>query len=205
MDEILMRFTPFQGAFEAIELVGLIFLIAIIGEAVWDIVSHRRKISESAANFTIFIGNTLLERTLFGSVFILGLFAVEYVISWHIPISWWSTIMALVLADLTYYWMHRCEHKVRILWAYHSVHHSSPEFNLTTSMRLSWIEGAFEWLFFVPMVLLVFDVVQILVAISIVVMYQTWIHTERVGKLRWLEGILNTPSVHRVHHGKNSK
>ncbi|WP_421998712.1 sterol desaturase family protein [Roseovarius confluentis] len=31
--------------------------------------------------------------------------------------------------------------------------------------------------------------------------YQTWIHTELVGRLGPLDGILNTPSNHRVHHG----
>src|ERR1043165_7911399 len=34
--------------------------------------------------------------------------------------------------------------------------------------------------------------------------YQFWIHTERITKLpRWFEGIFNTPSHHRVHHGSN--
>ena len=35
-------------------------------------------------------------------------------------------------------------------------------------------------------------------------LYQFWIHTELVGKLGPLEWILNTPSHHRVHHGRNA-
>ena len=36
--------------------------------------------------------------------------------------------------------------------------------------------------------------------------YQFWIHTERIGKLwRPFEFIFNTPSHHRVHHGTNSE
>jgi hypothetical protein len=32
--------------------------------------------------------------------------------------------------------------------------------------------------------------------------YQFWIHTERIGHLpRWYEAVFNTPSHHRVHHG----
>jgi len=32
--------------------------------------------------------------------------------------------------------------------------------------------------------------------------YQFWIHTERIGKLpRPFEFVFNTPSHHRVHHG----
>ena len=34
-------------------------------------------------------------------------------------------------------------------------------------------------------------------------LYQFWLHTTWVPKLGWLEGIVNTPSAHRVHHGSN--
>lgn len=33
--------------------------------------------------------------------------------------------------------------------------------------------------------------------------YQFWIHTELIGSLGPLEWFLNTPSHHRVHHGRN--
>jgi hypothetical protein len=35
--------------------------------------------------------------------------------------------------------------------------------------------------------------------------YQFWIHTRAVGKLGFLEVFMNTPSHHRVHHGKDPK
>ena len=34
--------------------------------------------------------------------------------------------------------------------------------------------------------------------------WQFWIHTELIDRLGPLELIFNTPSHHRVHHGKNS-
>ena len=197
------RFEAFQGAFNTIEFVSFIFLIVIIGEALWDIIKGQREKKESLANFSILVVNVLLERTAYGLVFVFGLFVTESFVTWAIPITWWSWVLAVILADLTYYWMHRWEHEVRFLWAYHSVHHSSPEFNLTTSLRLAWIEGVFEWLFFVPMILIGFDAFQVLIGISIVVAYQTWIHTEKIGKLGWMDLVFNTPSVHRVHHGAN--
>ena len=203
MDNILARFQAFDGTFGALEIVSLIFLAAILLEAAVDIGAGKRKMGESFANFAISIGNALLDRTIFGVVFIAGLLVVESFVSWTLPVTWWSWVLALILADLTYYWMHRIEHEIRLFWAYHSVHHSSPEYNLTTSMRLCWVEGLFEWLFFIPMILLGFDVIQIIAAITIVVVYQTWIHTEKVGKLGWADKIFNTPSVHRVHHGSN--
>ena len=197
------RFDAFTETFEILELIGLIFLIAIILEAAWDIMTGRRKKGETFANFGIALANHLLDRTLYGIVFILGLFVVENFVPWRIPLTWWSWTISIVLADLTYYWMHRWEHEIRIFWSYHSVHHSSPEYNLSTSLRLAWIEGLIEWIFFVPMILIGFDVVQTIIALTVVVVYQTWIHTEKIGKLGWLDRILNTPSVHRVHHGNS--
>jgi sterol desaturase/sphingolipid hydroxylase (fatty acid hydroxylase superfamily) len=35
--------------------------------------------------------------------------------------------------------------------------------------------------------------------------YQFFVHTEAVGKLGALEWVFNTPSHHRVHHGKNAQ
>jgi sterol desaturase/sphingolipid hydroxylase (fatty acid hydroxylase superfamily) len=55
-----------------------------------------------------------------------------------------------------------------------------------------------------PLPQLGFPVWLILLAQSWSLIYQFWIHTERIRKLpRPLEAILNTPSHHRVHHGMN--
>ena len=203
---IEQRFAAFAGTFEVLEIIGLIFLLAIVSETVWDLFTgQRKKLGETMANFAIALGNFFLERTLYGLVFILGLFVTAEFAPLSIPYTWWSWVLAVIAADLTYYWMHRFEHEIRFFWAYHSVHHSSTEFNLTTGLRLAWIEGIIEWVFFVPMILLGFDVVQTIIALAIVVAYQTWIHTEKIDKLGWLDRVFNTPSVHRVHHGSNTK
>ncbi|WP_424947131.1 sterol desaturase family protein [Candidatus Spongiihabitans sp.] len=206
MNAIDAQFAAFADTFAVLELIGLIFLLAIVSETLWDILTgQRKKLGQTVANFAIALGNHFLERTLYGLVFIFGLFLAAPFAPFSIPITWWSWALALIAADLTYYWMHRWEHEIRILWAYHSVHHSSSEFNLTTGLRLAWVEGLIEWVFFVPMILIGFDVVQTIIALVIVVAYQTWIHTEKIGKLGWADRIFNTPSVHRVHHGSNRK
>jgi len=198
-------FAAFAEPLAVLEVVGLVFLVAVLAESAWDIVTRRRGKGETFANFAIALGNQLLDRTVFGNVFVIGLFVAEAFVPWRLPVTGWSFLLALLAADFTYYWMHRWEHEIRILWAYHSVHHSSPEFNLSTSLRLGWVEGLIEWIFFVPMILLGFGAAQTIVALLVVVVYQTWIHTERVGKLGPLDRIFNTPSVHRVHHGSNPK
>ena len=206
MDLLDAQFQAFSGTFQVLEIIGLIFLLLIVSETIWDFFTgERKKLGETSANFAILLVNALLERTAYGLVFVIGLFLVGPFALMEIPLTWWSWGLALVAADFTYYWMHRWEHEIRVLWAHHSVHHSSPEYNLTTALRLAWVEGLIEWVFFIPMILLGFDLVQTIIALSIVVAYQTWIHTEKVGKLGWLDKVLNTPSVHRVHHGSNGK
>ncbi len=205
-ENIEFRFSQFGEFFEILEVVSLIFLLLIISEMTWDFLTGRRcRYQETLANFLIAFGSFLLERTVYGLVFVIGVFAAERLAFFSIELTWWSWMAALLLADFTYYWMHRFEHEIRLFWAHHSVHHSSPEFNLTTSLRLAWTEALFEWIFLVPMVLIGFDAVQTLSAFLVIVAYQTWIHTEKIGKLGWLDRVLNTPSVHRVHHSCNSR
>ncbi|MFC5048730.1 sterol desaturase family protein [Aquimarina hainanensis] len=67
--------------------------------------------------------------------------------------------------------------------ASHSVHHSSEDYNLTIAMRLSIVEGLFEWMFLIPMVLIGFSPFQAIVSLILVAQFQTWIHTERIKKL----------------------
>jgi len=204
MENLEQSFTRFEDLSTLLEIAGLVFLLAIVSETIWDfVVGTRKKGWETLANFAIALGNTLLERTAYGLVFVVGLFVAAGFAPFSIPVTWWSTLLAILAADFMYYWMHRWEHEVRILWSYHSVHHSSPEFNLTTALRLAWVEGLIEWIFFVPIVLIGFDPAQTIIALAVVVTYQTWIHTQKIGKLGWLDRIFNTPSVHRVHHGSN--
>lgn len=200
------RFATFANEISFLETVGAIYLALTVAEIIWDFLSERRKgYRETLANFAIAVIANLLDRTLYGLIFLIGLFAAEKFALAAIPITGWSFALALIAADFSYYWMHRCEHEIRVFWAHHVVHHSSPEYNLTTALRLSWTESLFEWIFLVPMVLIGFDVAQTLVAFLTVVTYQTWIHTEKVGRLGWLDSFFNTPSVHRVHHGSNDK
>src|SRR5262245_33356993 len=47
----------------------------------------------------------------------------------------WVWLVALVLYDFCYYWLHRFGHEMALLWAAHSVHHQSEDYNLSTALR----------------------------------------------------------------------
>lgn len=119
----------------------------------------------------------------------------------HIPSTLGAFAVCLILTDLMYYWDHRLGHQIQGLWAlYHSVHHSSPMFDQSTSFRISFADQFVVPLFYLPLVLLGFDPKLVVACQVIVLAYQGWIHTEMVGKLGVLDLIVNTPSTHRVHH-----
>ena len=129
-----------------------------------------------------------------------------YVAPWHLPAGQWYTwVIAIVGVDLLYYWYHRMAHRVRIFWATHQAHHSSQYFNFATALRQKWnISGDV----FLRALLPLFGVPPWIVfaSFSINLIYQFWIHTERIGKLwRPIEFIFNTASHHRVHHGMDQQ
>jgi len=210
MDEMAMTLEQLYSEreiwFTVIEWIGIFFIGIALVELCWDIITKTgRKTSETFANLMVAAGNEFTG--LFINAVILGItyyFVQPFALfSFEMSPTHWAA--AILLADFLYYWMHRAEHEIRVLWAYHVVHHSSTEFDLTTGYRLSWIEGLIEWVFLVPMLLLGFDAITTFAAISVVVVYQTWIHTQKIGTLGKLEGIISTPSAHRVHHGSNDK
>jgi sterol desaturase/sphingolipid hydroxylase (fatty acid hydroxylase superfamily) len=119
-----------------------------------------------------------------------------------LPINIWTILGAIILVDFMYYWDHRLGHRVRALWAFsHSVHHSSPLFNQTTGLRISFVDGFISPWYYTPVIFLGFDPLLVAAAFGAVLAYQQWIHTETIGKLGWFDLIMNSPSNHRVHHG----
>jgi sterol desaturase/sphingolipid hydroxylase (fatty acid hydroxylase superfamily) len=120
------------------------------------------------------------------------------------PTLWWSWVVLFFVEDFCYYWFHRSHHEVRFLWAAHVNHHSSQHFNLSTALRQPWFTPITGPVFWLPCALLGFPPAMILTAQAISLLYQFWIHTEAIDRLpKPIEWIFNTPSHHRVHHGKN--
>jgi sterol desaturase/sphingolipid hydroxylase (fatty acid hydroxylase superfamily) len=114
-------------------------------------------------------------------------------------------VLGFVGVDFCYYWFHRSSHEVGAIWATHVVHHQSEEYNLSVALRQSAFQSAFSWVFYLPLALAGLPPAMFLALSSFNTLYQFWIHTRTIGRLGPLEGILNTPSNHRVHHARNPK
>ena len=125
----------------------------------------------------------------------------ERYIIWSFDINTISIIFAVIVADFLYYWEHRFAHVVRVLWVQHAVHHSSRYMNIVTGIRFGPFEGIWSMIAIFPMLLIGFPPELIIFGSLVVLAYQTWVHTELIGKLGPIEWVMNTPSHHRVHHG----
>ncbi|OBY32898.1 sterol desaturase family protein [Mycolicibacter kumamotonensis] len=125
-----------------------------------------------------------------------------YVAPWHLsPRDWYTWVIAILGVDLLYYTYHRIAHRVRLIWATHQAHHSSQYYNLATALRQKWNNSG-EILVWIPLPLLGIPPWMVFAAFSVNLIYQFWVHTERIDKLpRVIEFFFNTPSHHRVHHG----
>ena len=184
-----------------------IFIVMILIE--WLLTrDHDRKIyhlKDSAASILMGVGSVVIT---FGLKFMaLGIFYLVYQFRiFDIPhTAWWAWVVLIPAEDLCYYWYHRTGHQVRLLWAGHVNHHSSRKYNLSTALRQSWTTPLFSWIFWVPLPLLGFNPLMVVIAQSVSLSYQFWIHTEMVDRMGPFGWVFNTPSHHRVHHGSNPK
>lgn len=116
------------------------------------------------------------------------------------PISW---ILCFVLTDFFYYCFHRASHEISFIWGSHLPHHQSEEYNLTVALRQGTFEHLFSSFFFLPMALIGFDPIMYYSCFELMTIYQFWIHTRAIKKMGFYDSIFNSPSNHRVHHGKN--
>jgi sterol desaturase/sphingolipid hydroxylase (fatty acid hydroxylase superfamily) len=185
---------------------SLVFFGITLAEIIVDFCFRKqRDYGETATNLGVGIVYELFVACISDVAAIAGLSVFALLSPFKIPINVGTTLLAILMADFLYYWNHRIEHRMRFFWAYHSVHHSSTDFDLTVAMRLAWVENFIIWVFYIPMALLGFHPFQILTAVAIVGLYQISLHTQKIGRLGILESILNTPSNHRVHHGANQQ
>ena len=163
------------------------------------------RFNDAVTNLSLGIGSTV------SGIFLKTLTVLAYIklfeispLNGTIPNTWWVYILLFLGVDFFYYWFHRLAHEISVMWGSHAVHHQSEEYNLTVALRQAWYQGAFSFVFYLPLAIMGFPPVMFFVVSQIVTLYQFWIHTKLIHKMPApFEYIFNTPSHHRVHHGVN--
>eukprot|EP00057_Strongylocentrotus_purpuratus_P031413 XP_784522.1 PREDICTED: alkylglycerol monooxygenase [Strongylocentrotus purpuratus] len=205
--------TPNETSFETLDEVpkyiveaAPFFMISVIIEEIYLRYQDGGKEDRFADGITSMIAGMFMIITgLFTKAMELGIYVYVfenfciYELPWDSPWTWFFSFFGI---DLGYYWLHRMLHEVNIMWAAHQVHHSSEEYNLSTALRQSIFQRCFSWMFYIPLAFIL-PPSSMFVHMQFNTLYQFWIHTELIRSLGPLEYILNTPSHHRVHHGRN--
>jgi sterol desaturase/sphingolipid hydroxylase (fatty acid hydroxylase superfamily) len=191
----------------------LIFMIAtpvFIAVAVWEYFRIRHNpakmdLREAIRNFALGAGYQTTEL-LFAGLIAFPVYALcHHFRLMDLELNALTVALTFIGVDFCFYWMHRCSHRVRWFWAAHVVHHSSERMNFSTAMRQN-ATNIFNgnWLFYLPLALIGFNPVWIGVAYALSLVYQFFIHTTVIDRLPGpVELVFNTPSHHRVHHGRN--
>lgn len=158
----------------------------------------RTSLMMGVGHLVIYSGWKLVMAAAYSAIYLLTPLRMD-------PGNWWTWVLLFFCDDLAYYTYHRAHHRIRVFWATHVVHHSSTHYNLSTALRQDWtpFSSIFFW---APLAMLGFEPWMIFLAISWNLLYQFWIHTEKIRRLpSWCEAAFNTPSHHRVHHGSNEQ
>jgi alkylglycerol monooxygenase len=184
-----------------------IYFVLMAIELVYERFSSKKtyRLNDSVTNINL--GALDQVTGVFGKLITIGIYTVvfELFAVFTIPNGWLSFVILFLAYDFCYYWSHRFAHQISLFWGGHVVHHQSEEFNLSVALRQSATSFIWSFPFYLPLALLGFSPVQLVFVGGLNLLYQFWIHTEHIDRLGPLERIMNTPSHHRVHHGRNPK
>jgi sterol desaturase/sphingolipid hydroxylase (fatty acid hydroxylase superfamily) len=112
----------------------------------------------------------------------------------------------LLAMDLSEYVFHRAQHAIPALWAMHSLHHSDPGVNVTTTNRHFWLEPAIKSVTVWLLVGLIFKASITIVAVyGVLALYNLVLHANvrlGFGRFSWL---VNSPQYHRIHHSREAR
>ena len=115
----------------------------------------------------------------------------------------------LLLHDAWFYWAHRIEHRVPVLWEFHKLHHSDELLNASTFGRDHFLQAV--WIGFFPAFSLglIFDLTVLqtgkaaMYSSLFLVLQSMLYHSALRLRLPWLDCVLVTPQVHRIHHSRD--
>ena len=113
-----------------------------------------------------------------------------------------QTLAFLFIMDFFYYWFHRAQHVLPVLWAQHKIHHSEFSLNITSGNRHHWLEEPLRvFLLWLP-IGLIFQQKPVTIAWlwSAFLLWGYFIHMNLKLPLGPLTPVFGGPQVHRIHH-----
>jgi len=117
-----------------------------------------------------------------------------------------AAVAAFLLMDLSFYYWHRANHRLRFLWRLHNVHHVDPDLDLSTSFRFHFGEVTLSVAFRALQVALIGVSAPVYAVYELAFQLNTMFHHSNLRLPIRLERLLNlilvTPRMHGIHHSQ---
>ncbi|MBK6339381.1 MAG: sterol desaturase family protein [Bacteroidetes bacterium] len=162
------------------------------------------RFQNTLTNLNFGFGYFMFKVSLGGLILISYEYLFKHFSILNIRFSWYNLIFIFFVYDFLFYLAHRVSHEVNFLWAMHSPHHQSEDFNLSVAARSAWFHGSFIFIVFMLAAIIGFEpkLFFSVVAINVLVVFiaHTSVFQNYPG---FLNKILVTPKYHSVHHACN--
>jgi sterol desaturase/sphingolipid hydroxylase (fatty acid hydroxylase superfamily) len=108
--------------------------------------------------------------------------------------------LAILVADLAEYAIHRAFHSVPWLWRFHAIHHSSKGLDWIAGSRSHIVDDVVVRGFILIPMMFAFSHDMLVAYLFFVTLHATWTHSNFGPTIKWLEPYLIFPRFHHWHH-----
>lgn len=190
-----------------------LFTAAFIGVAIWESMRPRRKLSGSVErrwgnHAIVMIVGSVISTTLYRMSPVVLAAAVAGSRFGLLNRSWLPfaarCVIAFVALDFARYALHWASHSVHLLWRLHQVHHSDPDFDVSTGVRHHPAETIVIQGAYLAVVAVLAPPAGAVLAAELASCFQSFFMHANASLPSWLEKSLRavyiTPDFHRIHH-----
>ncbi len=190
-----------------------LFTAAFIGIAIWESVRPKRSLSGAVerrwgSHAIMLLAGSLVTTVLyrFSPVVLASTVAGSRFGVLNKPGLPFAArcLLTLVALDLVRYVVHRATHSVHLLWRLHQVHHSDPDFDVSTAIRHHPAEGIFTQGVYLAAISVLAPPVGAVLLAELASCVQSFVMHANASLPGWLEKSLRwiyiTPDLHRIHH-----
>lgn len=180
---------------------------------IWSLESLRAgwtskpRLHHAGRNLTLWIINTIVVLMTLSSLTVVVVRWSDIhqtgLVRWLLPAGLVRTAATIILLDLWMWLWHLLNHLLPWFWRFHRVHHSDIDMDVTTSFRFHIGEIASSALCRLPVIVLLGVEMPALLLHETLLVLMTQFHhsTLRLGRWdHWLQKVIVTPGMHRVHH-----
>jgi sterol desaturase/sphingolipid hydroxylase (fatty acid hydroxylase superfamily) len=191
----------------------VVFVATFLAVAIWESLRAWRGLSVPAARrwrnqALLLAASTVATQAIFRASPVVAALSVAGS-RWGLLNRPWIPFVArcaltILVLDFVKYAVHRACHSVSVLWRVHQVHHSDPDFDVSTAFRVHPIEQvAMQGCYLAAIVICAPPVGAVVVA-EVVAGFQSFFEHANARLPHWLETLVGmfvvTPDMHRIHH-----